>query len=154
MDNEVKTTKGTATTVDPAPSKAHGDKTVEEYNANKTNGGDNGGGGKMEQVKEKAGQAKDKAQQAKDKVQDKAQEARGKVEDAAHQVQDKAHELQDRAEHLYHVGEERLDEIKAQAEYYNERAVEFIQEKPLMALAIGFGTGYLLGKLAKSRMIW
>lgn len=35
----------------------------------------------------------------------------------------------------------------------NERAVRFIEERPLAAIGIAFGVGYLVGKLASRRWL-
>ncbi|NND02494.1 MAG: hypothetical protein HKN91_06885 [Acidimicrobiia bacterium] len=49
--------------------------------------------------------------------------------------------------------EERVSGVGDSVAELNERAVEFIAEKPLAAIGIAFGVGYLIGKLATKRWL-
>lgn len=46
-----------------------------------------------------------------------------------------------------------LQSTKDRVHDLNEQAVQFIQERPLAAIGIALGAGYLLGKLASSRWL-
>lgn len=61
--------------------------------------------------------------------------------------------LQERLERGYHAMEERALDARVQLEQLNDQAVTFIQEKPLAAIGIAFGVGYVLGALASRRWI-
>lgn len=52
-----------------------------------------------------------------------------------------------------HEIEQRVQTTRDQAYELNRQAVEFIQERPVAALAIAFGVGYLVGKLASKRWL-
>lgn len=49
--------------------------------------------------------------------------------------------------------EERVSGVGESVSELNERAVAFIAEKPLAAIGIAFGVGYLVGKLASKRWL-
>ncbi len=46
-----------------------------------------------------------------------------------------------------------LQTTKDRVQEFNETAVHFIQERPVAAIGIALGAGYLLGKLASSRWL-
>lgn len=49
--------------------------------------------------------------------------------------------------------EERVQTTRDRVHEFNERAVQFIQERPAASIGIAFGVGYLVGKLAAKRWL-
>jgi len=61
--------------------------------------------------------------------------------------------LRERFEQGYIAIEESVGSTKEQVSALNAQAVHFIQNRPLAALGIAFGVGYLLGSAASRRWI-
>lgn len=52
-----------------------------------------------------------------------------------------------------HDIEETVRSTREQAYLWNRKTVDFIREKPVVALAAAFGVGYVIGKLASKRWL-
>ena len=68
-------------------------------------------------------------------------------------IKKKVNELEDKVQHKVEELESQLQSTRDRVHDLNEAAVNFIQERPLAAIGIAFGAGYLLGKLASSRWL-
>lgn len=76
-----------------------------------------------------------------------------KAKEQAQQLSEQAQNLREKAVEGYHDVEQRAEAIKHNAEEFNRRAVDFIQENPAITIVGAFGVGYLLGSLAARRWI-
>ena len=68
------------------------------------------------------------------------------LDDAAAGLQDSLQKSVDEIEERVHTTRDQLHEL-------NEQAVAFIQQRPVAAIGIAFGVGYIIGKLAAKRWL-
>lgn len=68
-------------------------------------------------------------------------------------IKRKVNEFEERMQHTVEELETQLQSTRDRVHDLNDAAVAFIEERPLAAVGIAFGAGYLLGKLAASRWL-
>ncbi len=68
-------------------------------------------------------------------------------------VREEDEELGEKLESALESFNEARESARQQLEQVNHKAIVFIQEQPVIALAAAFGAGYLLGSLAARRWI-
>lgn len=68
-------------------------------------------------------------------------------------IKKKVGEFEDKVQHKVDELEAQLQHTRDRMHDFNETAVHFIQERPLAAIGIAFGAGYIIGKLASSRWL-
>lgn len=66
---------------------------------------------------------------------------------AASSVQHRLNRVSDRAQDLASDAGEQLSQIRGSMGPYMERARRFVQDRPLQAIALTIGLGFVLGKL-------
>lgn len=75
------------------------------------------------------------------------------VEEGLHRATDKAaeaaHRASDKAAHVSERGREVYDETLDRADVWLEQAREYVREKPVQAVAIALGAGWLLGRILR-----
>jgi len=86
--------------------------------------------------------AKEKVGHAADRVEQGLHHATDKTASAAHRTVDKAAEVGEQGRAAYEHTRDRADE-------FLEQAREYVREKPIQAVAIALGAGWLLGRILR-----
>lgn len=85
---------------------------------------------------------RDAVDRAADHVEEGLHRATDKAAGAAHRARDKAAEVSERSREAY-------DETLDRADEWLETAREYVREKPVQAVAIALGAGWLLGRIMR-----
>ena len=85
---------------------------------------------------------KEKVERAADSVESSLHRATDKTADAANRAADKAAELGERGREVY-------DQTRDQADVWMEQAREYVREKPMQAVAMALGAGWLVGRILR-----
>lgn len=85
---------------------------------------------------------KEAVDRAADNVEGGLHRATDKVADVANRATDKAVDLSDRGREVY-------DQTVDRADVWLEQAREYVREKPVQAVAIALGAGWLLGRILR-----
>ena len=85
---------------------------------------------------------KEAVDRAADHVEEGLHHATDKAANAANRATDKAAEISERGREVY-------DETMDRADAWLEQAREYVREKPVQAVAIALGAGWLLGRILR-----
>ncbi|RDS81651.1 DUF883 family protein [Dyella monticola] len=86
--------------------------------------------------------SKDKFDRAADRVEERVHSATDKAAHAANRASDKVNEAAERSRAAYDQARDRADE-------WLEEVREYVREKPVQAVAIALGAGWLLGRILR-----
>lgn len=111
---------------------------------------ENGIHGRIDQGAERVKQAtsdavatsKEKFDRAADQVEDGLHRATDKAAQAANRTTDKVVEAKER-------GREAIDQVKDRADEWLDEVRDYVREKPVQAVAIALGAGWLLGRILR-----
>ncbi|HEY1588868.1 MAG TPA: hypothetical protein VGG00_03960 [Rhodanobacter sp.] len=101
---------------------------------------------RAERIKQATSSAVNSTKEAVDRAADHVEEglhhATDKAANAANRATEKAAEISDRGREVY-------DETMDRADAWLEQAREYVREKPVQAVAIALGAGWLLGRILR-----
>jgi len=86
--------------------------------------------------------SKEKFDRVADRVEERVHHATDRAADAANRATDKATEAAERGRAAYDQARDRADE-------WLEEVREYVREKPVQAVAIALGAGWLLGRILR-----